>query len=510
MPKEKTTLHSFSLLTVITVVEKVIAFLFEAIIAATLGTNIITDGYFTSAELFTLIDSAFLSAIVVVALNRYTFHATTESEERGFEVLSDLQSFYFPFMLLLTALVFLCARPLSYAVAPGYGEEARQVVVRCIRVMSVIPSVVCITSIGLAVLRQKKAFGITALKSLFISVVGIASVLIFGRRELKNADALSVAYVISIVLYCLLVRLYSRKYGRFGFGLPKLTEDVKTALKMMFPLMISYGIGRVALMVDKVIASTLGVGAVSALTYAHSLYKVVGAIFVTNLTTIILTDFNNMCARKEYDKITASMRRTISIMTLVLIPITIVSVFCANDIVKIVYERGKFSPDATAMVGGVLLFYAINFVPVMIQGVYIQALYAFGDTLKPMIISLIAIVINLGTSIPLTFVIGLPGVAVGTVISTVIAVILERHAVKKYLPEYEGGYKMKSAVKYIISAAVSAAAVFGITRLKLMPILNFGVSAIAGFAAFGILLIALREEYLMGVISAVKKKLLRK
>ena len=507
--KDKSTVHSFSLLTVITVAEKLIAFLFEAIIAAKLGTNIITDGYFTSAEMFTLIDSAFLSAIVVVALNRYTVHVTEEGEERGFSALSELQSFYFPLMVLLTVIIFLCAKPLSYIVAPGYGEEARYIVIRCIRVMSVIPSIVCITSIGLAVLRQKKAFGITALKSLFISVVGIISVLIFSRNELKNADALSIAYVISILLYCALVRFSTMRYGHLRFTPPRLTEDVKTALKMMLPLMVSYGIGRVALMVDKSIASGLGVGAVSALTYAHSLYKVVGAIFVTNLTTIILTDFNNMCARNEYDKITASMRKTISIMTMVLLPIAVVTVFCSNDIVKIVYERGKFSPEATAMVGGVLLFYALNFVPVMIQGVYIQALYAFGDTVKPMLISMIAIFINLGTSIPLTKVIGLPGVAIGTVASTVIAVILERIAVKKYLPDYEGGYALSSAVRYIIALAVSAGAVFGVTLLKLSSLFCFAASTLACFAVFFGTLLILREKYLMSIIGSAKKKLLR-
>ena len=63
MHKEKSTLHSFSLLAGITIIEKIIAFVFEAIIAAVIETNIITDGYFTSAELFTLIDTAFLSAI---------------------------------------------------------------------------------------------------------------------------------------------------------------------------------------------------------------------------------------------------------------------------------------------------------------------------------------------------------------------------------------------------------------------------------------------------------------
>ena len=253
MAHKKTTIKSFSLLSGITIIEKIIAFLFEAIIAATLGTNIITDGYFTAAELFTLIDSAFLSALVVVALNRFTIHVSTESEERGFAVLSELQSFFFPIMLILSAAIFFSARPLSYVIAPGYGEDARLVVVRGIRVMTLIPPIVCLTSIGLAVLRQKKEFGITALKSLFISVIGIISVLAYGRGELKNADVLCVAFVISMVLYCGLVRFSTRRYGHLRLKIPRLTGDVKTALTMMLPLMVSYGIGRVALMVDKII-----------------------------------------------------------------------------------------------------------------------------------------------------------------------------------------------------------------------------------------------------------------
>lgn len=506
MHKEKSTLHSFSLLAGITIIEKIIAFVFEAIIAAVIGTNIITDGYFTSAELFTLIDTAFLSAITVVALNRYAFHVNNEGEEKGFELLSNLQSFYLPLMVILSIVIFCAAKPLSFVVAPGYEADARAVVVRCIKVMSVIPTVVCISSLGLAVLRQKKRFEITALKSLFISVVGIISVLIFGRGELENADLLSVAYVISIVAYCFLVTISVRKYGTIRLHKPFFTPELKHTFTMLLPLMVSYGIGRLALMVDKIIASTLAVGSVSGLTYAHSLYKVVAAIFVTNLCTIILTDFNNLCARNETEKVEKTMRRTISTMTLILLPITIVTVFNSNEIVKIVYERGKFSSDATALVGGVLLFYALNFIPVMIQGIYNQALYAFGDTLKPMIVAVFSVIVNLGTSIPLTLLIGLPGVAIGTVISAIGSIIFERIVLRKYLPNYKGCYSITYLWKVVLSCIVCVAAVFMVSRVIHSALISFVASTILSFASFFVCLIVLREEITVSYIKAFLNK----
>ena len=502
MKTKDSIVRNFSMLTAITIIEKIIAFVFEAVIAAKLGTSIVTDGYFTSAEFFTLIESAFLSAIVIASLRRYTYYVNNVSERRGMEFLSEIQSAYLPAMVLLSILLFALAKPLSFIVSPGYGEEARKIVVRCIRVVSCVPTIVCFTSIGNTVLRQKKDFAITALKSVFISVVGIVSVLIFGERDLRNADPLSFAFVISTILYCIVVRLSVKKYGTIRFQKPALTNDVRITFKLMFPLMISNGIARLALMVDKSVASMLVPGSVSSLTYAHSLYKVVGAIFVTNLTTIVLTDFNEMCSKGEYEKVNLTIKNTISTMTIILIPITVISVICSNDIVKIVYERGAFSSTATSLVGNTLKYYALNFIPVMIQGIYLPALYAMGNTFKPMIISVISVMLNLGLSIPLSLTIGIQGVALSTVISTIIAVILEFFALKKLLKNHKSFYTIRFITKCLISGMIMIMVTYYLKQMISSSLLSFVCSTLAGFFVFYFVMCVLREEY---TISSMKR-----
>ena len=193
-------------------------------------------------------------------------------------------------------------------------------------------------------------------------------------------------------------------------------------------------------------------------------------------------------------------------MTLILIPITIVTVFNSNEIVKIVYERGKFSPNATALVGGVLLFYALNFVPIMIQGIYNQALYAFGDTLKPMIIAVFSVVVNLSTSILLVAFIGLPGVAIGTVVSTIGAVIFGRMVLRKYLPNYKGCYTMTYIWKVFLACIVSVVVVFLISREVHSAFISFIVSTIAAFASFLACLVVFREEITVDSINVFLNK----
>ena len=67
----KSNIKNFSFLTAFSVLEKVIAFVYQAVIAAVLGTGIVTDCYFSASLLFDLIDSTVLGALVVKPICKY-------------------------------------------------------------------------------------------------------------------------------------------------------------------------------------------------------------------------------------------------------------------------------------------------------------------------------------------------------------------------------------------------------------------------------------------------------
>ena len=513
MNKNKTTARSFSVLTGITLFEKAIAFVFEAIIAATLGAGIVTDAYFTAAEFFTLVDSAFLSSLTVIVINRFSYHITQEGAEKAFASLSNILSCYLPLMTLTSGLICLFAAPISYVIAPGYDAAARLLLIRCTRLLSVIPVVVCVMSVELAVLRQKKHFGITGLKSLFISVIGIVALVLFGRSDAKNADVLVFAYIISNIAYCVLTTISIRKYGRLRLCKPSFNEEIKITVRKVLPLMVSYGIARVSLMVGKIVASLLGEGHVSNLTYAHTLYRVVAAIFITNLATILLTDFNEMLSQKNYQAVQRKIRAVVPIMTMLLIPITVVSVVCSRDIVKIVYERGNFTSESTVIVANVLMIYALNFIPTMIHGIYNQVLYANGDTKTPMWIAFVTITVNLSISLLLSRVIGLPGVAVGTLISSFVGVLLCSFAVKRFLPGYRGCYSVRFLLCCVVSTVFCVAAAILVELLHLPALWAFVLSTLVCSVSFLCVLLLLREKTAVGVVRQaveIAKKLIKR
>ena len=505
--KQKSIFRSFSLLTIITVIEKVIAFIFNAILAAKFGPGIMTDSYFAVLELFGVLEATAISALTVIALNRFSHYINHESEKKAFSFLSELLSFYLPIIISISVGMFLFAEPVSYVISPGFSSEARKTLVMCIRIMSIDPIVECITAIALSVLRQKRRFVITGLRSLFISVIGILFVLVLCGVFKNQACLLTLAYVVSMALFCLLTVVCIRKYGKLHLVKPKISVEIKRTVHMVLPLMVSYGVTRIALMIGKVIASLLGDGAVSELTYAHNLYAVVSAVFISNLSVILLTDFNEMVANKEYQSLTTKMRSVISVMTILLIPITVVSVICSDDVVKIVYERGSFTASSTVLVAQVLSVYALSFIPSMIYGIYSQLLYANGDTKTPMWVAVVTIVINLTVSFLLIKKIGLVSVAIGTLVSSLASILLCKIGVKKYLSEYRCAYTFRFVVCSIIAGCICVVVALFVKFLDFPAFLSFIVATVFCGSVFIVTLFLLKEETTVAMVKSGYSKL---
>lgn len=498
---------SFSFLTILTLFEKIIAFVFQAILAALLGTNAITDAYFSASELFGVLEVTAISSLTVAVLNRFSYHLKQDGEHEAFEFLSNLLSFYLPIISVLSIGIFVFASPLSHLTAPGFSAEARQTLVQCIRIMAVIPLIECVTAIGLAVLRQKRRFGLTSLKSLFISVVGIIAVFIFHKIKVNSAIILSASYGISMLMFCILTMLYTSKYGKVRLVKPQFNIEIRGTIRMVLPLIVSYGITRTTLMIGKIIASFLGDGAVSQLTYAHNLYAVVSAVFITNLTVILLTDFNEMIAEKAFLEVGIKIQSVASIMTAMLIPITIVSIICSKDIVSIIYERGQFTVESTESVAGVLAIYALNFIPAMIHGIYNQVLYAKGDTKTPMWIAMVSIVVNFSVSLLLTSKIGLRSVAVGSLISSIIAILLCGFKIRECIPGFKGCYNVKFFVVCIVAGSVCTLGTIFINNLQLPAVLSFVVSTVISFGLFGTMLLLLKEKNVISLFKIMQSKI---
>ncbi len=478
-------------------------------IAGMIGANSISDAYFTATEFFVLIDSTLLNALVIVLLNNYTKKISESSIDAADDFLTNIIRIVFPITVVLSLAIFLLSYPLTYIIGPGYDAEGRRILTFNIKFMAVVPVFLAITSVCLAVLRREKKFFIVGLKSLFISVSGMTFVLIAHFTSFPKTNTLCFGYVLAYFIYMVTACATTKQHHIFRPGLPKWGENETKLFKMLIPLVVSNGILKVSMMIDKIICSTVGEGAVSCLTYSHTLYYFIEALFVTNLSTVLLSDFNELSANGLKNQMAEKILKAISIMTILLIPITIITIICRYDIVQLVFMRGSFQESDVQRVGDLIMIYSIGFVPSVISNIYMQVHYAEGKTAVTMRNSLISIGINIITSITLSHIIGLKGIAIGTVFSIVVSVLLYKITLKKIVSEYSGFMNFLKFVKFFVASLICIIVSY-FTHMAISNVFaSFIVTSVLGLLSFISILLLLKDNESVACAKLIQSRMKR-
>lgn len=506
--KQNSISKSFITLSGITIVEKIIGFIYQAVIAAAVGANIITDCYFSTFELLSLIDYSIIAAMAVALLKQYTTILVKDKLE-GAKFLSNIRSIVLPAITLLSVMLFCFARPITYILAPSYTDAERSMLVQNIHWMSLVPTICAHVTFYLVVLRQQGKFAIVGLKSFFINVVGFMAIGVFIIIQPNNSIVLCLGYNCAMITYSSMAYFATRKTCPISWCKPVMNDDVKRFVRMWLPLIISNGIVRISLMVDRVISTTVGEGGATCLSYSQMLFHFIEGLFVTNISTILLSDFTNLVAQKDYDKINYKINNAISNMVIILIPISIISVVYSFDIVDIVFGHGRFDEYNVARVAGLLLFYAIGFVPSVVSNIFMQVHYSFGKAEGTMFISIGAIVINIITSLIFVKVIGLSGVAVGTSISYFVSGILYYIYVKKYLKDYKSVLASKFTIRIIISSGICSAIVLMIHKFIVFNNFVSLVLATLGGVGIYITILWMMKEPTIKNFGSIAKRMVR-
>jgi putative peptidoglycan lipid II flippase len=506
MDNKNTTYKVYFILTGITVFEKILSFIFQAMIASSYGANIITDSFFTSSEFITLVDSTFLNGLIIALLNQYTYKQKNNSVDQALGLLSESNLWIVSTALFLTVCIFSFADPLTYILAPGFDAQGKAYLSRDIRIICLVPLFLSLTMPFMAILRQKKDFFVIGLKSLFISVIGIFFLIVIKLYDGYETVSLSTIQVLAAFFYFIATWLASRKHYTFKyFSRPRWGDDQKKILKMWLPLIVSNGITRIALMVDRIIASNMEEGSVSCLTYAHSLYNLVHYIFILNLCSILLSDFTNMAAEKQSERLEKTISSSMKILVFILGIITILILFNSENVVKIIYGRGNFAQRSIQITGELLFYYAICLVPSAINNLFIQVFYAYGKNSTTMVVSLASISLNIIGSIVLTRYIGLKGVAVGTIFATLLMCILYFILIRKLLMKSTTWANKSFYIHCFCAYTVCFGVCFIVKKIGLMPIFTVILSGVAGISGAIITMFLVKDEIVMMGVEMIKR-----
>ena len=170
-----------------------------------------------------------------------------------------------------------------------------------------------------------------------------------------------------------------------------------------------------------------------------------------------LREVSISAAREEWDGLKAMVAHSVKTVSLIALPAGVGLLILAGPIVRLLFETGEFTAEATQRTAAALICYSFGLFAYSCIKVYAPTFYALGDTRTPVRSSLIAVATNLAVNLLLIWL--LPpshkylGLALGTAASVWVNLALLVRAFGRTVGS-SASYRVASTVAKNLGASI--------------------------------------------------------
>ncbi|HEX4389308.1 MAG TPA: murein biosynthesis integral membrane protein MurJ [Steroidobacteraceae bacterium] len=374
----------------------------EQIFAALFGGGRVMDAFTIAFRIPNLLRDLFAEGALSTAfVTVFTRTAATEGSTAAWRLANKVTTLAAVTLSAITVLGILSATWLVALLAPGFDAEKAALTVTLTRVMYPFILLVSLAALVMGMLNSRNVFGVPAMASSFFNLGSIIAGVVlgywldphFGPRAILG---LAIGTLVGGALQ-LLVQLPSLAGQGYRFRPDFHWRDahVRSLLRLMGPSVIAASSTQVNVLVNSVFASELGDGPTFWLTVAFRLMQLPLGIFGVALGTVALPLLARMAAAGNMPNFRSELARGMRLAFLMTIPASVGLMVLAEPIISVLYQHGRFGAYETAESAGALRFYAIGLCGYAALKVLVNAFYAIDRRKTPMVVSFLAVALNL-------------------------------------------------------------------------------------------------------------------
>ena len=490
----------------VAILAKLTAFLSEAILAAYLGANEQSDAYYMVTSIQTVLYPMFSAGIWKVFLPVYKEKITLADHREAFSLTNQGITFFTLISLGAVALLELLAGPVVSLVAPGFTGEKRALCIELLRISAPMYVLILAASIYSALLQCHNRFFGSQIREVVSHIPTIlAAFFLYHRFGIRVfAIALVVGGLARLLVELPFVNWGYRYRPDFGFRTPGFRRMLK---RLPFAL-VSEGVTQLNVLVDKIMASLLPDGTVSGLNYAHRLVNVFSGLISTSVATALYPQMVELISKKEKQALSGLLVRIIDLFAFLMLPVTLAAVLFSREIVTVVYQRGSFTAENTAMTAGIFAFYSLSLFFIACNEIIFNLFYGNGDTKSPMYISLANLGVNVVLNLILVQLMGVNGLALATSLSAAISFYIRMRAARRYC-EIDYSTLFQTVGKVMGIAVLAIVPVWaGLNALGWRPLWTLAAAAAVSIPLYLLLakLLRMPELHMLAAILRRKKQ----
>ncbi|MUG98980.1 murein biosynthesis integral membrane protein MurJ [Scytonema sp. UIC 10036] len=355
--------------TICTILVKVVAFSKESIVAWKFGTNDFVDAFLIATVVPNFIVNVIAGSLNAALIPTYIKVREQESPKASEELLSGTLLCSLVLLVITTLLIIATACFYFPWMTLGFNDEKLALTYKLFYVITPVVILSGIITLLSAVLNAGERFVLTALSPLMTPVVTIMLLLLFG--QLLGIFALAIGLIGGAILELILLWVVLH---RRGFVLrPKwfgLSPALRQVVKQYSPAMMGALLMCSSVLVDQSMAATLAPGSVAALNYASRVSSFPLMLGATAISTAATPYLSKMVASSDWQGVNHTLRSYLKLIFLITVPFTGLLVFLSEPIVQLLFQRGAFTAQETHFVAKILSAFALQ-IPFYIAGIFI-------------------------------------------------------------------------------------------------------------------------------------------
>jgi putative peptidoglycan lipid II flippase len=349
---------------------------------------------------------------------------------------------------------------LALVLGAGHLSPNTALMLRLLRLMFPYMLLVCLAAVLIGMANARGHFFVPAFGAVVLNVVMIASVLLLAPRLGRTLERQIFGLAIGVVLAGLAQAVFqlpglAREGFRYAWVSPWRDPTVREVVRKMLPGSIGVAAFQINVLLTQAFSFWFDPTIVATFNYSVRLMELPQGMFGISLATFLLPTLTGLASTKKFDEFRHTLSQGLSYLAFANLIASAIALALAVPIVRLIFQHGKFGPDATARVALALACLAPGLPLFSMNNILARAFYALSDVSTPMKISVFCLCLNLVFAFWLVHPYREAGLAIANSLSALINAALLAYALRRKLARLALGEAL-NALLLLAPAAVLA------------------------------------------------------
>jgi putative peptidoglycan lipid II flippase len=392
-------LKSASIITIITVVSRILGYVRDQRLTLLLGTTGLADSFVLAYRIPNLLrrlvgEGSMTASFIPV----FTDYMRNRTREETWEFANRL---FWTFCVILSALAVLGVvfSPLFVRFFSMFGKNQIQLeAIYLNRLMFPYILFIGMAALAMAILNCFHIFGMPAATPILLNISFIVfSTAIVWRHFSSPAAALAVGILVGgIFQFFLQVPQLVKRGMSFNFAISFTDPGVRRVARLMIPGFVGIGIAQINLLVDTIFANAkmMPEGSLVSLYVADRVTELVLGGYAIAVATTILPMMSHQASAGDFEGMKKTFLFALRIVSFITIPAAVGLVILREPIVQVLFQHGRFVAESTRLTARALLYYSIGLPAFAAVKLIVPAFYSTQDTRTPVRVAVITMLAN--------------------------------------------------------------------------------------------------------------------